>query len=61
MMGQGQISRIFGRTGNVVEIYNAGISAPERVCRSVGKSCKLALKKAIGKQVLTPFELYTCL
>ena len=25
------------------------------------KSCKNALKKAIGKQVLTPFELYTCL
>jgi len=25
------------------------------------KSCKLALKKAIGDQVLTPFELYTCL
>ena len=25
------------------------------------KSCKNALKIAIGKQVLTPFELYTCL
>ena len=25
------------------------------------KSCKLALKKAIGDHVLTPFELYTCL
>ena len=25
------------------------------------KSCKKALKIAIGKQVLTPFELYTCL
>ena len=25
------------------------------------KSCKLALKKAIGEQVLTPFELHTCL
>ena len=25
------------------------------------KSCKRALKKAIGEQVLTPFELYTCL
>ena len=25
------------------------------------KSCKRTLKKAIGKQVLTPFELYTCL
>ena len=25
------------------------------------KSCKLALKKAIGEHVLTPFELYTCL
>ena len=25
------------------------------------KSCKHALKKAIGEQVLSPFELYTCL
>ena len=25
------------------------------------KSCKRALKKAIGEQVLAPFELYTCL
>ncbi|XP_068712556.1 uncharacterized protein [Montipora foliosa] len=25
------------------------------------KSCKRALKKAIGEQVLSPFELYTCL
>ena len=25
------------------------------------KSCKRALKKAIGEQVVTPFELYTCL
>ena len=25
------------------------------------KSCKMALKKAIGEQVLTPFEFYTCL
>ena len=25
------------------------------------KSCKQALKKAIGDQLLTPFELYTCL
>ena len=25
------------------------------------KGAKKALKKAIGEQVLTPFELYTCL
>ena len=25
------------------------------------KSCKVALKKAVGKQILTPFKLYTCL
>ena len=25
------------------------------------KSCKVALKKAVGEQILTPFELYTCL
>ena len=28
---------------------------------SLEKSCKYALKKAIGEQELTPFELYTCL
>ena len=28
---------------------------------SLVKSCKIALKKAIGEQVLTPFELQTCL
>ena len=28
---------------------------------SLVKSCKHALRKAIGEQVLTPFELYTCL
>ena len=28
---------------------------------SLVKSCKYALKKAIGEQVLTLFELYTCL
>lgn len=25
------------------------------------KSCKVDLKKAVGEQILTPFELYTCL
>ena len=25
------------------------------------KSCKIALKKAVGDQILTPFELYTVL
>ena len=25
------------------------------------KSCKYALKRAIGERILTPFELYTCL
>ena len=28
---------------------------------SLVKSCKLALKKSIGEQILTPFELYTVL
>ena len=28
---------------------------------SLVKSCKTALKRAIGDQTLTPFELYTCL
>ena len=28
---------------------------------SLGKSCKIGLKKAIGEQVLTPLELHTCL
>jgi len=32
-----------------------------RYAEPLVKSCKRALKKAIGEQVLTPFELYTCL
>ena len=38
-------------------------SAPHQngCAESLVKSCKYALKKAIGQQVLTPFELYTCL
>ena len=28
---------------------------------SLVKSTKIALKRGIGEQVLTPFELYTCL
>lgn len=31
------------------------------VLKSLLKMCKIALKGAIGDQVLTPFELYTCL
>ncbi|XP_041463438.1 uncharacterized protein LOC121414350 [Lytechinus variegatus] len=38
-------------------------SAPHQngCAESLVKSCKYALKKAIGEQLLTPFELYTCL
>ena len=38
-------------------------SAPHQngCAESLVKSCKIALKKAVGSQVLTPFELYTCL
>ena len=31
------------------------------VSEALVKSSKHALKKAIGEQVLTPFEFYTCL
>lgn len=32
-----------------------------RCAEALVKSCKYALKKAIGEKVLSPFELYTCL
>ena len=32
-----------------------------RYAEALVKSCKVALKKAVGEQMLTPFELYTCL
>ena len=32
-----------------------------RCAEALVKSCKVALKKAVGEQILTPFELYTCL
>lgn len=38
-------------------------TAPQQNCcaESLVKSCKFALKKAVGGHLLTPFELYTCL
>ena len=32
-----------------------------RCAEALVKSCKIALKKAVGDQILTPFELYTVL
>ena len=43
-------------------IYNPKASSLKRLRRSVdGNMYKKALKKAIGSQVLSPFELYTYL
>ena len=43
-------------------VCNASSAAPKRgPSEDLVKSSKYALKKAIGEQVLTPFELYTCL
>ena len=44
-----------------MEIYHTGISTSERMCGSISEELQLALKKAIGTQVLTLFELNTCL
>lgn len=44
-----------------MEVHNAGRSPPEWLCEALVKSCKIALKKAIGEQILTPLELQTCL
>lgn len=42
-------------------VYDPGSSTPEWLCRILGKELQDQLKKAIGKQVLTPLELQTCL
>ena len=44
-------------------IHNASGSRPHQIgcTESLDKSCKYALKKAIGEQILSPFELYACL
>ena len=42
--------------------FTTPVSPHQNGCaEALVKSFKLALKKAIGKQVLTPFELCTCL
>ena len=44
-----------------MEIYNYCPPHQNGCSEALVKGCKLALKKAIGDQVLTLFELYTCL
>ena len=43
-------------------LFTAPAAPHQNGCaKALVKSCKRALKKAIGKQVLSPVELYTCL
>ena len=42
-------------------IYDTASPHQNGCAEALVKSCKMALRKAIGEQVLTPFELYTCL
>ena len=44
-----------------MEIYHPAAPHQNETADALVKSCKLALKKAIGEHVLKPFELYTCL
>ena len=42
--------------------FSTPAAPPQNGCaESLVKSTKIALKRGIGEQVLTPFELYTCL
>ena len=41
--------------------YYARSTAKNGCAEALVKGTKKALKKAVGEQVLTPFELYTCL
>ena len=43
-------------------LFTAPAAPHQKDCaEALVKSCKCVLKKAIGEQVLSPFELYTCL
>lgn len=43
-------------------LFTAPAAPHQNACaEALIKSCKLALKKAIGEQALSPFKLYTCL
>ena len=62
-MGHRETAWILSREGDSMEIYDTSISTSERMCGSVGEELqiKMALKKAIGEQMLASSELYTCL
>ena len=50
------------QTAQVQRKFTTPASPQQNGCaEALVKSSKLALKKAIGEQVLPPFELYTCL
>ena len=54
--------REFGAEKGIQWIFTTPAAPHQNGCaESLVKSCKNALKKAIGEQVLTPLELYTCL
>lgn len=44
-----------------MEIHHSRSSQQNGCAEALVKSCINALKKAIGEQILTPFELYTCM
>ena len=58
----GQTKRILCRQGELKWKFATPAAPHQNGCaEALVKSCKLTLKKAIGDQVLTPFELHTCL
>ena len=44
-----------------MEVHNTAVPHQNGCAEALVKSCKIALKKAVGDQILTPFELYTVL
>ena len=60
-LSTGELKEYCAERGTRWKFVTPGAPHQNGCAESLVKSCKHALKKAIGEQVLTPFELYTCL
>ena len=60
-MGQETASRILRRKGHGMRFTTPKAPHHNGCVEAMVKTCKKALKKVVGDQTLTPFELYTYL
>ncbi|XP_063959312.1 uncharacterized protein LOC135154982 [Lytechinus pictus] len=60
-MSDNELKDFCAERGTTWKFVTPGAPHQNGCAESLVKSCKHALKRAIGDQVLSPFELYTCL